>query len=61
MTVVCVANSFLPSTWNPIHEASQLGIAGAALILIAVGGAITSIRRLRKIAAAMRDQWDSSK
>lgn len=61
MTVVCVANSFLPSAWNPIHEASQLGIAGAALILIAAGGAITSIRRLRKIAAAMRDQWDSSK
>ena len=61
MTIVCVANSLLPADWNPIHEASQLGIAGGALILIAVGGGVTAIRRLRKIASAMRNQWDSSK
>ncbi len=59
MTIVCIACAILPSTWQPVHESTQLGICGGALILIIVGGVLTALRRLRRIAAVMRTQHDS--
>jgi len=60
MTIVCMACAILPPAWQPVHASTQLGICGGALILIIAGGALTALRRLRRIAAVMREQHDSS-
>ena len=56
MTLTCVACALLPANLQPIHAGTQLGIAGAALIIICIGGAVTSIRRLKVIASKMRER-----
>lgn len=56
MTLTCVGCALLPEALQPIHEGTQLGISGAALIIICIGGAVTSIRRLKFIAKTMRDR-----
>jgi phosphatidylglycerophosphate synthase len=56
MTLTCVACAVLPANLQPIHRETQLGIVGAALAIICVGGVLTSVRRLRVIASRMRNR-----
>lgn len=60
MTLVCVALSVLPVSWQPIHEPTGVGIMGTALALIVLGGAFTAWRRLRRIATLMREAAEKS-
>lgn len=60
MTLVCLALSVLPVSWQPIHEPTGVGIMGTALALIIVGGAFTAWRRLRRIATLMREAAEKS-
>jgi phosphatidylglycerophosphate synthase len=54
MTGTCLACAFLPSQFQPIHNHTGIGLVGVSLAVIIVGGVVTSIRRLRVIAARMR-------
>lgn len=56
MTLVCLLCGLLPASWQPIHVSSGMGICGAALIIIAIGGLLTAIRRLKRIAHLMRER-----
>lgn len=56
MTAACVACAILPGAWQPTHEGTGIGIIGVSLTVIVIGGAITSARRLRAIAAKMRER-----
>lgn len=63
MTLTCVACALLPTSWQPIHTETQMGIMAAALILLCVGGLVTAVRRLIVIASKMREhaaQGDSA-
>ncbi len=53
MTIVCVAGIVLPSRLQILHKENAFGITAAALAVIIVGGLVTSVRRLRKIAELM--------
>lgn len=56
MTLTCVACALLPTSWQPIHADSQIGIAAAALIIVCVGGLVTAVRRLLVIGNKMRER-----
>lgn len=56
MTATCLICAFLPPRFQPIHQSTGIGIAGVALAVIVVGGAVTAIRRLRVIAARLRQR-----
>ncbi len=56
MTATCVACAVLPSAYQPIHQSTGLGIVGVSLAMIVVGGVVTATRRLRVIAARMRER-----
>jgi phosphatidylglycerophosphate synthase len=56
MTLTCLACAAFPAGLQPVHQETQLGIPAAALFIICVGGLATSVRRLRVIAARMRQR-----
>jgi phosphatidylglycerophosphate synthase len=53
ITVASVYCALAPSTWQPTGVRTGAGIVSAALLVIIVGGLLTSLRRLRRIAAAL--------
>ncbi len=54
LTGTCLLSALLPTSWQWTHAESGIGLAGAALLVIVIGGLITSIRRLREIGRKMR-------
>ncbi len=56
MTLTCVLCALLPSSWQPIHSETQMGIAAVALIAICLGGLVTAVRRLLVIGSKMRER-----
>lgn len=56
MTATCVACALLPGRWQPIHSGTGIGIVGSSLIIIVAGGVVTAVRRLRVIAARLRER-----
>ncbi|EMI19392.1 CDP-diacylglycerol--glycerol-3-phosphate 3-phosphatidyltransferase-related protein [Rhodopirellula maiorica SM1] len=54
MTTICVAMAILPSAWQAVPSQPQITVVGIALAVICIGGIITAIRRLQKIAAILR-------
>jgi hypothetical protein len=65
VTIIAVYCGLAPGNWQPawapssvlpptLEEAGGWGIMAAGLVLIIVGGIITAIRRLRRIAATLR-------
>lgn len=55
MTVAALLCAVLPPAWQPsVPDYPQLGIIGAALSIIVVGGLWTAMRRLRRIAGKLR-------
>ena len=55
MTLTCLLMACLPPSWQWNYEPYGLGIVSLALFMITVGGLLTSLFRLRKIAATMRE------
>ena len=54
-TIACVLAAFVPHTWTPSFGAfPNAGIMSIALVIISIGSAITIVRRLVKIATALR-------
>lgn len=54
-TVVALYMGFAPSGWQPACPAHpRLGLPAAVLAIIFAGSIVTALRRLRKIAAALR-------
>ncbi|WP_419189650.1 CDP-alcohol phosphatidyltransferase family protein [Stieleria marina] len=60
MTATCAVCAILPISWQPIHTATGIGIVGVSLVLVIVGGAVTSVRRLRRIGLLMRQRAAAS-
>jgi len=56
MTVACVLSAFIPGRFTMPGTTTELGICGLSLLVICLGGVITSIRRLKVIAGRMRDR-----
>ncbi len=56
VTLAAIWGAATPDAWQPTHEATGIGVLGAALALVVVGGVITVVRRLRAIAAQLRDR-----
>ncbi len=56
VTVVCVYSAAAPISWQPVHVATGWGPTAWVLLLIIVGGLLTAIRRLRRIAAKLREK-----
>ncbi|WP_092048492.1 CDP-alcohol phosphatidyltransferase family protein [Planctomicrobium piriforme] len=54
MALTCLALTLLPIQYQPVHEKTGIGLMGVSLGVIIVGCVVTSIRRLRVIAAKMR-------
>ncbi len=55
MTIVALWLAVAPQTWQPVWgPASRWGVAAAGLWAIIVGGAITAIRRLTRIATTLK-------
>jgi hypothetical protein len=53
VTAACAACAVLPAAWRP--EWAGLGVMSAALLLVVAGGVVTVVRRLRRIARALRE------
>ena len=56
MTAACGACAILPTNWQVIHQPTGVGIVGVTLIVIIVGGLLTSVRRLLRIGELMRER-----
>jgi hypothetical protein len=55
LTVAALYCGLAPPTWQPtLADFRQAGIMAAALALLIVGGFVTALRRLLRIAAALR-------
>lgn len=55
LTIASLYAGLAPTAWQPrISDWTDFGVVGMALALIAVGSAFTTVRRLSKIAAALR-------
>ncbi len=60
MTIICAVSIVLPTRLQILHEEKAFGITAAALAIIIVGGIVTAIRRLQKIADLMRARQGNS-
>ena len=56
MTIVCAAGMVLPARLQILNDENAFGITAAALGVIVVGGIVTAIRRLLKIADLMKSR-----
>lgn len=61
LTIVCLYCGLVPRTWQPVLEGpswleSPLGLAGIGLVLLIAGEVWTAIRRLRRIARALKEE-----
>ena len=56
MTATCVAMAVLPTAWQSIPSQPAITVVATALIVICIGGIITSIRRLQIIGAILRSK-----
>lgn len=54
ITVACLYCGVLPHAWQPMDVTTGVGIVGAALAVIIVGGIITALRRLSFIVSILR-------
>jgi phosphatidylglycerophosphate synthase len=55
VTVACVYSAVVPRSWQIFHfDNAKLGVMGIALFVIVVGCLITVVRRLNRIARALR-------
>ena len=56
ITGMCLLNMMLPASWQPVNAESSIGIASGALILVIIGGVVTSIWRLGLISQHLRQE-----
>ncbi|GAA5506587.1 CDP-alcohol phosphatidyltransferase family protein [Novipirellula caenicola] len=56
MIVTCIAMAILPAAWQSIPSQPTITVVATALAVICIGGIITAIRRLQKIAAILRSK-----
>jgi phosphatidylglycerophosphate synthase len=55
LTIVALYCGLTPASWQPTWgDTAPRGLAAAGLLVIAIGGLLTAIRRLRRIAANLR-------
>ena len=54
ITAACIYSACVPADWPGGVASSAFGAVSVALALIAVGAAVTAVRRLRRIAAQLR-------
>jgi phosphatidylglycerophosphate synthase len=55
LTVAALFCGLTPAAWQPaLPDWPALGVTGAALLLVVVGGLVTAVRRLVRIACALR-------
>ena len=54
LTVICVFCGITPAAWHGSFDSSHHGLVAIGLWIIIIGGLITSIRRLAKIAAHLK-------
>lgn len=58
VTLAAVLLGVLPAAWTPAHDGGH-GVMALALLLIVVGGMVTAVRRLRRIASFMKQSEPS--
>ena len=55
ITIACIYSAIIPPAWQIFHfDNAEVGVMGLALSVIIVGSLITIIRRLNRIAGALR-------
>jgi hypothetical protein len=54
ITAACIYSACIPADWPGGIASGAFGAISVALALIAVGGAVTAVRRLRRITAQLR-------
>lgn len=59
LTLASAYCGLAPADWQPIHASSGLGVWGAALAAVIVGGLITACRRLLIISTRLRNRQSS--
>jgi phosphatidylglycerophosphate synthase len=55
LTVAALYAGLVPATWQPrLSSLPDWGVIAVALLIIVIGGAVTAVRRLKRIARALR-------